>query len=97
MANICAFICDLLRPNNEIFVDQFSGLKIRQLLSSVCSFDIAVCIRSPIFKKKLQNGVMKCIYYASCLVSHTAKHFYVPNFEEVEGAYWFGSVCAVSE
>ena len=23
--------------------------------------------------------------------------FYAPNFEEVEGAYWFGSVRAVSE
>ena len=22
-------------------------------------------------------------------------HFYAPNFEEVEGAYWFGSVRAV--
>ena len=23
-------------------------------------------------------------------------HFYAPNFEEVEGAYWFGSFRAVS-
>ena len=26
-----------------------------------------------------------------------APNFFAHNFEEVEGAYWFGSVCAVSQ
>ena len=29
-----------------------------------------------------------------CCSTH---YFYAPNFEEVEGAYWFGSVRAVSQ
>ena len=40
-----------------------------------------------------------CFDLAIGKMSHLHIHatFYAPNFEEVEGAYWFGSVRAVSQ
>ena len=36
-------------------------------------------------------------YYGKVLLISSFHFYYAPNFEEVEGAYWFGSVRAVSQ
>ena len=49
------------------------------------------------FRRYVLHEKSTCVLLIRQHKRPTNLHFYAPNFEEVEGAYWFGSVRAVSQ
>ena len=75
---------------SDLFGNLIVGFPMKRLIFYCLAVDLTILHQGMVLGWRQSSDICVHIDINSCLP------FYAPNFEEVEGAYWFGSVRAVS-